>query len=196
VHRGWYLSTYERTKTEGERAALAAAREVGQDLVLVNPSSVQGPGRAGGTGRFLLAFLDGRLKVFVPTVVSLVDIDDCVAGHLLACERGAAGERYLLNGMTLPIERALALAADVAGVQARPRLVPKQLATVAATLVERGFRLAGRHPPVCREMVRTLLHGHRYDGSRAEHELGLRYTEPRETIRKTVAWARAEGLIR
>src|SRR5579859_5329322 len=27
VHRGWYLSTYERTKTEGERAALAVARE-------------------------------------------------------------------------------------------------------------------------------------------------------------------------
>ena len=24
-HRGWYLSTYERTKTEGERGALAAA---------------------------------------------------------------------------------------------------------------------------------------------------------------------------
>jgi len=45
-------------------------------------------------------------------------------------------------------------------------------------------------------MVRTLLHGHRYDGSRAERELGLRYTDPRETIAKTVAWARAEGLIR
>jgi len=195
AHRGWYLSSYERTKTEGERAALAAAREVGQDLVLVNPSSVQGPGRAGGTGRFLLAFLDGRLKVFVPTVISLVDIDDCVNGHLLACERGSAGERYLLNGMTLPIERALALAAEVAGVEARPRLVPRRVATVAAGLLERGFRLARRRPPVCREMVRTLLHGHRYDGSRAERDLGLRYTEPRETIRKTVAWARAEGLI-
>ena len=195
-HRGWYLSTYERTKTEGERAALAAAREVGQDLVLVNPSSVQGPGRAGGTGRFFLAFLDGRLKVFVPTVVSLVDIDDCVEGHLLACERGVAGERYLLNGMTLPIEQALALAADVAGVQRRPRMLPRGVATVAAAAVERAFKLAGRRPPVCREMVRTLLHGHRYDGSRAERELGLRYTDPRETIRKTVDWARAEGLIR
>ncbi len=196
VHRGWYLSTYERTKTEGERAALAASREVGQDLVLVNPSSVQGPGRAGGTARFLLAFLDGRLKLFVPTVVSLVDIDDCVAGHLLARERGVAGDRYLLNGLTLPIERALALAAEVAGVQSRPRLIPRRVATAAATLLERGFRLAGRRPPVCREMVRTLLHGHRYDGSRAERDLGLRYTEPRETIAKTVDWARAEGLIR
>ena len=195
-HRGWYLSTYERTKTEGERAALAAARDVGQDLVLVNPSSVQGPGRAGGTARFFLAFLDGRLKVFVPTVVSLVDIDDCVSGHLLACERGVAGERYVLNGMTFPIEQALTLAADVAGVQRRPRMVPRRLATLAGAAVERGFRLAGRRPPVCREMVRTLLHGHRYDGSRAERELGLRYTDPRETIRKTVDWARAEGYIR
>jgi len=72
----------------------------------------------------------------------------------------------------------------------------RSVATVAAAVVERGFRLAGRHPPVCREMVRTLLHGHRYDGSRAERELGLRYTDPQETIRKTVGWARAEGLIR
>jgi dihydroflavonol-4-reductase len=195
-HRGWYLSTYDRTKTEGERAVLAAARETGQEVVLVNPSSVQGPGRAGGTGRFLLAFLDGRLKVFVSTNVSLVDIADCVEGHLLAAERGAGGERYLLNGMTLTITEALELAADVAGVQRSPRLVPRQAATVAAAVVERGFRLARRHPPVCREMVRTLLHGHRYDGSRAERELGLRYTDPRDTVARTVEWARSAGLLR
>ncbi len=195
-HRGWYLSTYERTKTEGERAALATSREVGQDLVLVNPSSVQGPGRAGGTGRILLAYLDGRLRVFVRTYVSLVDIDDCVTGHMLAAEHGVAGERYLVNGMTLEITEALALAADVAGVERKPRLLPRRVATTAAAVVERGFKVAGRRPPVCREMVRTLLHGHRYDGSRAERELGLRYTDPRETLRKTVEWARAEGLIR
>jgi dihydroflavonol-4-reductase len=195
-HRGWYLSTYERTKTEGERAAFASARELDQDLVCVNPSSVQGPGRSGGTGRFLLAFLDGRLKVFVPTNVSLVDIQDCVEGHLLAAERGVSGERYLLNGMALTITEALALAAEVAGVQAKPRLLPRPVATVAATVVEQSYRVVRRQPPVCREMVRTLLHGHRYDGSRATRELGLSYTDPRETLRRTVEWARAEGLLR
>ena len=195
-HRGWYLSTYERTKTEGERAALATARELGQDVVCVNPSSVQGPGRAGGTGRFLIAFLDGRLKLFVDTHVSMVDIADCVEGHLLAAERGVSGERYVLNGMTLTIMQALALATDVAGVERSPRLVPRRLATAAATAVEGAFRLVRRHPPVCREMVNTLLHGHRYDGSRAERDLGLRYTDPRETVRRTVEWARAEGLLR
>ena len=195
-HRGWYLSTYERTKTEGERALLAAAAELGQDVVCVNPSSVQGPGRSGGTARFLLALLDGRLRVFIDTNVSLVDIADCVEGHLLAAERGRAGERYLLSGVTLTMPEALALAREVAGVQVRPRLLPRAAAAAAATLAEWGARAAGRHPPICREMVRTLLHGHRYDGSRAVRELGLRYTDPRETLSRTISWARSQGLLR
>jgi dihydroflavonol-4-reductase len=195
-HRGWYLSIYERSKTEGERAVLEAARDEGVEVVCVNPSSVQGPGRVRGTGRIMLAFLDGRLKLFVDTSVSIVDIGDCAEGHLLAAERGAPGERYILNGMTLSISDALALAAEVAGVHRRPRLVPRGVATAAATAVERAFRLARRHPPVCREMVRTLIHGHRYDGSRAERELGIRYTDPRETVRRTVEWARRTGLLR
>ena len=195
-HRGWYLSVYERSKTEGEKVALRTGRAEGVDVVCVNPSSVQGPGRSGGTARFLLAFLDGRLKLFVDTHVSLVDIGDCAEGHLLAAERGVPGERYVLNGVTMTINDALVLAADVAGVKRRPRLVPRGPATVAAGAVERAFALARRRPPVCREMVRTLLHGHRYDGSRAERDLGLRYTDPRETIRRTVAWARDAGLLR
>jgi dihydroflavonol-4-reductase len=194
--RGSYLSTYERTTTEGEEAALAAARETGQDIVCVNPSSVQGPGRAGGTGRFLLLFLDGRLKVFVDTNISLVDIDDCVAGHLLAAEHGVAGERYLLSGIRLTVTEALSLAAQVAGIDAKPRLAPRAVATIGGACVETVFKLRGKRPPVCREMVRTLLHGHRYDGSRAERELGLTYTPAVETLRKTIEWARAEGLLR
>ena len=98
--------------------------------------------------------------------------------------------------MTLTIAEAFALAADVAGVERSPRLVPRQTATIAGTVVERAFRLVRRRPPVCREMVRTLIHGHRYDGSRAERELGLRYSDPRDTIRRTVAWARDAGLLR
>ena len=177
-----------------QRSPPRATRE--QDVVFVNPSSVQGPGRASGTGRFLLAALDGRLPVFVNTDVSLIDIGDCVEGHLLAAERGTAGERYLLSGIRLTVKEALVLAADVAGVQCNPRIVPRALATTAGTVVEYAFKLRGRKPPVCREMVRTLVHGHRYDGSRAERELGLRYSDPRDTVRRTVDWARSEGLLR
>ena len=62
-------------------------------------------------------------------------------------------------------------------------------------LPEGAFRIRGKKPPFCREMVATLLHGHHYDGSRAERELGLRYTPIAETFRRTIEWARGEGLV-
>ena len=194
-HRGWYLSDYERSKHEGERVAREAARRAGVELVSVNPSSVQGPGRSGGTARILIAYLNGRLRAFVDTRVSLVDIDDCVEGHLLAAERGQSGERYVLNGATLTSREALALVSEIAGVAHRVRMLPAPVASAAAAVMEMGFRATRRSPPVCREMVRTMLHGHRYDGSRAARELGLGYTPVRDTLRRTAEWAIAQGLV-
>jgi dihydroflavonol-4-reductase len=40
-----------------------------------------------------------------------------------------------------------------------------------------------------------MLHGHRYDGSKAARELGLRYTPIRDTLRATVDWAVREGIV-
>jgi dihydroflavonol-4-reductase len=48
---------------------------------------------------------------------------------------------------------------------------------------------------MCPELARTLLHGHRYDGSRAERELGIAYTPISRTIRRTVDWYEREGLL-
>ena len=194
-HRGWYMSTYERSKREGEIAALAAGRREGIEVVSVNPSSVQGPGRAGGTGRIMIAYLNGRLRAFVHTNISICDIRDCVQGHLLAAERGRPGERYLINGVTLTSAEALEIVSEMTGVVERPRFLPPALAQAAAAAVETGFKLARRHPPVCRQMVRTMLHGHRYDGSRAARELGFSYTPVRETFARTIEWALTEGLV-
>jgi dihydroflavonol-4-reductase len=194
-HRGSYLSVYERSKHEGEVAAFAAAAIAGVPLVAVNPSSVQGPGRAGGTGRILIAYMNGRLRGFVDTTLSLVDIDDCVEAHVLAADRGAAGERYVISGATLSAREALDVVTDVSGVRREVRILPPAVAKVAGTVVEGAFRVRGRKPPFCREMVRTLLHGHRYDGSKATRELGLEYTPVAETFRRTIEWARREGLV-
>jgi dihydroflavonol-4-reductase len=196
AHRGSYLSVYERSKHEGEVAAFAAARRAGVELVSINPSSVQGPGRAGGTGRILIAYVNGRLRAFVDTYISIVDIADCVEGHVLGAEHGRAGERYVLSGSTITSGDALEMVSELSGVRRRVRLLPPPVARAAGTLVEGVFRVRGKAPPVCREMVRTLLHGHRYDGSRATRELGLEYTPVTETFRRTIEWAAREGLVK
>jgi dihydroflavonol-4-reductase len=194
-HRGWFLSSYEQSKLEGERAAFALGRRLDIEVVAVNPASVQGPGRASGTGKILLALVDDRLRAFVDTRISLVDIDDCVEGHLLAQTRGQPGERYLLCGATLSSAEAVALVREIAGDGGRPWMLPPALARGLAAAAEGAFRLARRDPPVCRAMVRTMLHGHVYDGSKATRELGVRYTDARETLRRTIEWAAEHGLV-
>lgn len=193
-HRGSFLSSYERSKFVAERRALARAGELGVEVVCVNPSSVQGPGRTGGSARLLLDLVNGRLPALVDTTLSIVDVADCAEAHLLAHERGSAGERYLVNGATLTTRDAVDLLRRIAGAPERVRFVPGWLLAAGGAAVEAGARLARRDPPVCREAVRTLLHGHRYDGSRAERELGLRYTPLEETLARTLAWYAESGL--
>jgi dihydroflavonol-4-reductase len=74
--------------------------------------------------------------------------------------------------------------------------VPAALGLAAATATELAFSLVRRRPPICRELLRTVTHGHAYDGSRASYELGLRYTPVEETVRRTVAWYAEQGFLR
>jgi dihydroflavonol-4-reductase len=195
VHRGSYLSHYERSKHLGERVALAVGNEVGIEVVCVNPSSVQGPGRTGGSARLLLEIVRRRRVALVDAWISLVDITDCAEGHVLAERSGVAGERYVLSGASVSTRDAVAIVQRVWGRPERVRWLPPALARLGGAAIELAGRTARRDVPVCREAVRTLLHGHRYDGSRAERELGVRYTPLEETLERTLAWYAERGLV-
>ena len=194
-HRGWYLSLYDRSKHEGEQRAFEAAQRLGVDLVAINPSSVQGPGRSDGNGKLLIDYLNGKLPVFVDVDISIVDIADVASGHLLAAERGRAGTRYVLNGATVSIREALEVLTGLTGVHQSVRMAPRPLAKAVAAISEGAGRVRGRTSSMCRARMRTILHGHRYDGSRATRELGLVYTPLAETFQRTIEWAREEGLL-
>jgi len=195
-HRGSFLSQYERSKFLAERRVLQMGRETGVAVVCVNPSSVQGPGRTQGSARLLLEIVNRRRPPLVDTWLSIVDVDDCAAGHLLAERHGEAGARYLLNGASLTSTDAVELLRSVGG---RPRhvvRVPRAAASLAGAAAGVTSRLLRRPFPLCPETVRTLLHGHRFDGSRAERELGVTYRPLRDTVARTLDWYLAEGLIR
>lgn len=195
AHRGWFLSEYERTKYLAESRVLREAAARGVRVVCVSPSSVQGPGRLRGTARLLLRYLEGRLRFLLDTPVSFLDVDDCTAGHLLAESHGLDGERYILNGATFTTRELITLVDEAAGVRHRVTWLPRWTALPVAGVTEATARALRRDPPLCLELVRTLLAGHVYDGSRAERELGLRYTPPEETIRKTMRWYAAHGYL-
>ena len=192
-HRGYHRSRYERSKHLSEGLVIEVAGSL--DVVIVNPSSVQGPGRSTGTGKLLLDAARGGLRFVADTTFSIVDIDDCARGHLLAAERGTAGERYVLSGFTLSMADAVEMVARATGRGLSPVMVPLWLVSSGASVVEWAARMVRKQPPVCREMVRVLQDGAAYDGSRATRDLGLRYTSAEETIARTIAWFGTEGLL-
>lgn len=193
LHRGEFHSQYERSKYQAERVMMEQRADL--DVVVVNPSSVQGPGRSTGTGRLLLDLIAGRRSTLIDTRVSIVDIDDCARGHLLAAAKGASGRRYLLNSFSMTIQEAVLLVEAVTGRYRRIRYLPAWLASVAGSVIGAGYRIAGREAPLCSEAVRTLIHGHVYDGSRATRELGLVYTPAHQTLDRLIEWAHSQALI-
>jgi dihydroflavonol-4-reductase len=189
---GELTSHYARSKFEAEQVALSFH---GLEVVAVNPSSVQGPGRTTGTAKVFIDYLNGRLPFDLPARFGLCYTEDCVAGHLLAETSGQARQRYVLNTATLSNTDAIDLIAEVAGLRTRPRTLPLGVAMTLATGLELVSRWRGQEPSLCRESVRTLGHPHLYDGSRAERELGLRYTPIRAAMEATVRWYLEQGLV-
>ncbi|MGI9647804.1 MAG: NAD-dependent epimerase/dehydratase family protein, partial [Acidimicrobiia bacterium] len=194
-HRGWYLSEYERSKVEAERAVAIEAEDLGVNVVSVNPASVQGPGRVTGTARLLLAFLKGRLRYLPDTRATIVDVDDCARGHLAAAECGVKGARYLLAGATVSTTEMAETLASVAGIDVNVRRLSPRVARLAGAIAGGAYGLVRRQAPICPEMVATMLHGHAFDGSRAERELGISYTPLAETFNRMVGWYREQGLL-
>ena len=94
------------------------------------------------------------------------------------------------------MRKAVDQVARIAGTAARLVYLPGWLATAAGSIVGGIAQVARRHPPICREMVRVLLHGHAYDGSRATRELGLEYAPLGHTLSRTIAWYVDYGFVR
>src|SRR5271165_3785829 len=113
---GEMIGEYKRSKFAAEQCALRAA-EAGQPVVIVNPTTPVGPGdwKPTPTGKIIVDFLNGRMPGYVDTGLNFVPVEDCARGHLLAAEKGRAGQRYILGGSNLTLKQMLEMLAAVSG---------------------------------------------------------------------------------
>lgn len=194
IHRGYFCIAYEEAKYRAELVVKEFAQD-GLPVVIVNPGGVFGPGGLKTTGQALVDALNGKLPMRLPGVVSYVYVEDVVNGHLLAAERGQAGERYILSGFNLDTAEFIQQACLLAGVKVPP-LAPLGLAKLIASIGELVARITKQPPLLPKDGVITLAHGMRVDGSKAERELGLRYTPLEVALPKTLAWYWEQGLLK
>ena len=104
-----------------------------RDRVIVNPTAPIGDHdiKPTPTGRMVLDFLKGDMPAFIDTGLNVVDARDVALGQLLACERGRAGERYILGSENLTLAQILGKLAAIAGRPAPTVQLPYAVAYAA-----------------------------------------------------------------
>jgi len=121
-HHGPWLSEYDRTKWVAHYEVAEPMMRGGLPLVIVLPGLVYGPGDTSSVRDALRMYLRHRLPM-VPAGAEFcwAHVDDVARGHVLAMERGRAGESYIIAGPRHSFREAFRVAERVTGIPA-PRL--------------------------------------------------------------------------
>jgi dihydroflavonol-4-reductase len=191
---GDMVSDYKRSKYLAEQAVRQMARD-GAPVVIVNPSTPIGPRdvKPTPTGRMVLDAARGHMPAYVDTGLNIAHVDDVAAGHLLAYERGRAGERYVLGGEDLTLRQILTLVAECA--QRRPPVVrlPLGLVMPFAYLSEAIALATGRTPQLTRDGLRMARKHMFFSSAKAQRELGYRSRPAQVAIADALQWFEEAG---
>jgi dihydroflavonol-4-reductase len=190
------IGHYKRSKYLAEEVARGAARR-GMSVVIVNPSTPVGAGdiKPTPTGQLVLDAAAGRMPAYVDTGLNIVHVDDVAAGHLLAYERGRAGERYILGGEDMTLQTILAQIARLTG-RKPPRIrLPYAAVLPVAYLAEAFAKVSGRSGRLTLEGLRMSRKRMYFSSDKATRELGYHWRPPLEAFEDAVRWFRERGLL-
>jgi dihydroflavonol-4-reductase len=185
---------YKRSKFLAEQVALESARG-GFPVVIVNPTAPLGDHdfRPTPTGKIVVDFLRGAMPAFLDTGLNVVDVRDVAEGHLLACERGRAGERYILGGENLTLQQIFGKLAEVTG-RAAPKIrIPYAVAYVAGVASTGWAAVTGKEPRAPLDAVRMARKKMWVRHDKAARELGYQARPAVEALRGAAEWFQANG---
>lgn len=195
---GDMIGHYKRSKFLAEHEVLRLVREEGLPAVIVNPSAPFGPRdvKPTPTGAIVVRAAAGRMPAYVDTGLNVVHVDDVAEGHLLAYERGAMGERYILGAENMTLREILDVVCARAGRRppaVRLPYVPLLPVAVAAETVARLF--GGAEPVVTLDAVRMARKKMYFSSERASRELGYTPRPAVDALTEAVEWFRANGYL-
>lgn len=199
VQPGDLCGGYKQTKWEAEQLVREAVAG-GQEVVIVNPSSVIGPGdrKPTPTGKIIVDFLTGQIPFYLDTGLNFVDVRDVARGHILAFEKGEPGRRYILGNRegNKSLREFLEIVGRITGRKPPRFKMPYGVAYLAgAASTFWADHVSGRAPGVPLSGVKMARHRMFFDPTRAIEELALPQTPIETTVADAVAYFRELGVV-
>jgi len=188
------VGAYKRSKYLAEQVALEFAAG-GFPVVIVNPTAPVGDHdfKPTPTGKVIVDFLKGAMPVYIDTGLNLVDAADTAEGHLLACEHGQRGQRYILGRQNLTLEEIFKKLEQISGVRAPARRIPYPVAYAAGLVTTAWARLSGGEPRAPLDAVRMARKKMFVSNQKAVSELGFAPGPVEGALARAVEWFRANG---
>ena len=181
--------TYKRSKYFAEKVALEFA-EAGLPVVIVNPTAPMGDHdfKPTPTGAIVRDFLRGAMPAYIDTGLNVVNVRDVALGHLLACERGIPGQRYILGCENMTLGQILRELGQITGRRA-PRVKLPYAVAWAAGMVTTGFaHLTGIPPRAPMEAVRMAKKKMWVSHAKAQDQLGFEPQSPVTAFIDAINW--------
>jgi dihydroflavonol-4-reductase len=181
--------SYKRSKFLAEQVALEFARD-GFPVVIVNPTAPMGDHdfKPTPTGQIVRDFLNGAMPAYIDTGLNVVNVRDVALGHLLACEKGKIGERYILGSANWTLGQILAELARITGRKAPTVKLPWSVAWTAGIVTTAWAQLTGIPPRVPLEAVRMAKKKMWVSHEKAARELGYSPCPATTALSDAVAW--------
>lgn len=182
---------YLMAKAAMEEKILQSVHQ-GIPAVVVIPTEFFGPyDQRPTSGTQILMLAKGRMPVYVPGRVNVIDVRDVAVAMIRAAECGRVGERYLVGNWNTTQKDLNELIAQEVGVPPPFFPVPLTLARWGAKVGEWVSHSLLRRPPfVPAFFVEVMAHMQHYDCSKAQRELDYPRSAPRGAIEDAVTWFR------
>lgn len=186
---------YFETKHKAELLVKEAVSQNRIDAVILNPSTVYGPGDARkGSRKTQLKVAQGKFNYYPVGGVNVVAIQDVVDGIMSAWQKGRKGERYILCGDNLLIKDLFAIIATAAGVPPPDKEIPTKVFHVLGALGD-FLNMFGVSTALSRENAWSATLYHWFDSSKAQRELDFKPRPAKIAITESVQWMKDNGLL-
>ncbi len=185
-----HFTGYERSKAEAERLITERAKK-GTRIIIVSPTRVfaRPLNESNSVTKIIKQYINGKWHILPGNgscIGNYVYVDDIVAGHILAMQKGKAGEKYILAGENISYNDFFRTIEKVIGrKQTLYKLSISMMLTLAYIFISLQ-KVIKLKPLITPSLVRKFNYNWVVSGKKAETELDYKFISFEAGVRKTI----------